>query len=235
MTLAECCEPVFQSVCRLNRSARKGVSPEMDQARTELQSALAESRSRAEGAGHAAAFVRVEIILLYFVDFMVRQSKLSFASQWSDLARERGRLGGDEDFFDQLDETLKDKSDEARECLGVYYSCIGLGFTGWYTGQGDFLRKKMQEVSSRLRGMMDADRSARICPESYEHVNTADLVQPPSRSLAGVVIVAVGLAITLLAANIALYLDKRAGMSRAFRDLDARQARIVEAAKGGTR
>jgi hypothetical protein len=75
-------------------------------------------------------------------------------------------------------------------------------------------------VSSRLRGQMDADRSARICPEAYEHVNTSDLVQPPAGKLLGVGIVLAGLALTMFAANVALYLDKQGSMKASLRSLN---------------
>lgn len=236
MTLVECCEPLFQYVCRLNRSARKGVSPEMAQVKADLKGLLAECKAKAAANRLGDAFDKVEIILLYFIDFMVRESKLTFARQWRDLAHERNKLAGDEDFFDELDQTLKDPSDNATERLGVYYTCLGLGFTGWYTGQPEYLRKKQLEVASRLRGMMDADRSAKICPESYENVNTSDLVQPPARTLVAVAIVLIGLTATLFAANVALYLDKQGRMKDALGALMKKQTEIVgesKPAKGG--
>lgn len=236
MPLVECCEPLFQYVCRLNRSARKGVSPEMAQVKADIKGLLADCKSKAAANRLGDAYDKVEIILLYFIDFMVRESKLTFAKQWRDLAHERNKLAGDEDFFDELDQTLKDPSDSATERLGVYYTCLGLGFTGWYTGQPEYLRKKQLEVASRLRGMMDADRSAKICPESYENVNTADLVQPPARTLVAVAIVLVGLMATLFAANVALYLDKQGKMKDALGALMKKQSEIVgdsKPAKGG--
>lgn len=234
MTLVEACEPLFQYVCRLNRSARKGASPEAAQVRADVKGLLAECRARAGAAGLQGPYDGAEIVLIYFVDFMVRESRLAFARQWQDLAHERNRLAGDEDFFDQLDETLRDASDGATERLGVFYACMGLGFTGWYTGQPDYLRKKMLEVASRLRGRMDADRSARICPEAYENVNTADLVQPPGRRLVGVAIVLGGLAATLFAANVAMYLDKRGAMRSSLDRLTARGGQAA-GAEGGAR
>lgn len=235
MTLVECCEPLFQYVCRLNRSARKGASPEMAQVRADITGILSECRARAAANKLAEPYDRIEIILIYFTDFMVRESRLTFARQWQDLAQERNKQGGDEDFFDQLDETLKDTSEGATQRLAVFYTCIGLGFTGWYTGQPEYLRKKMLEIASRLRGMMDADRSAKICPESYEYVNTADLVQPPSRKLVGVAIVLLGLAVTLFAANVVMYMDKRSKMLTSLKALETKQAEIIAGSKGGAR
>jgi hypothetical protein len=75
--------------------------------------------------------------------------------------------------------------------------------------------------------MLDADPSARICPEAYEHVNTANLVEPPGRKLVGVgIALAVGL-IVVCAANVALY-------SSSSSKLEAALEAIIDAAGRGT-
>lgn len=220
MRLVEACEPVFACVCRLNRSARKGVSPPggIDQVRAEVKQALDQSAARAQSAGLKGPFDQIEIVLLYFVDWAIKTSRLPMASKWRELAVERGKPGGDEDFFDQLEQTLGESisgSEGSNERLGIFYVCMGLGFTGWYAGQPDYLRKKMTEMSSRLRGMMDADRSSRVTPEAYEHVNTSDLVEPPARKVAGVSIALAGLALAVMVANAVLFREKRAELGTA--------------------
>lgn len=217
-TLAQVCEPFFQYACRLNRSARKGLAPpfEMAAVRSEAE-ALFESMRRdaaAAGAQVKGAYDKVEIVLVYFFDWLIRSSALPFASAWSDLALARGKPGGDEDFFDELDKTLKDPAPDAPERLGVFYTCLGLGFTGWYAGQPDFLRKKMQEIHARIRAAVDSNPAQRITPEAYEHVNTADLVEPPATRLVGLVLVLAGLAATILAANAALFMERRGELRR---------------------
>lgn len=223
MTLQQLCEPLFQWACRLNRSVRKGVAPGATQARDEVVAVLADLRAQAEKAGAAQRLARAEPVLLYFADFTARA--LPDAAQWVSLAQERGLDGGDEDFFDRLDDTLRDPSAEATELLAVFYTCMGLGFSGWYTGQPEVLRRKMQEAAARLRPLIDADPTARVTPEAYEHVNTADLTEPPARKLGAVFIAAAGLAITLLAANAVAYLQKRAELKGS---LDT----IIQAASG---
>jgi len=217
MTLVELCEPFFQHVCRLNRGARKGVSPDAAQARAELKAIFAGMRSRAAGEpGLADAYGKIEIVLMYFADSMIRESRLAFSRDWQELAREQGKAAGDEEFFDELDRTLAEPdSDSSRQRLAVFYTCMGLGFTGWYTGNHEHLRKKMNELASRLRGMMDADKAARVCPEAYEGVNTADLVEPPVRKLLGVGILFGGLALAVFAANAVLYLENKGVLTRA--------------------
>lgn len=226
MTLLELCEPFFQFICRLNRSARKDVRFEPGAVRTDLKSMLEGMHQRAAGTpGLADQFDKIELVLIYFADFMIKESRLGFARQWEDLASERGGLPGDEAFFDALDETLADTSDKAMERLTVFYTCLGLGFTGFYTGQPEYLRKKMMEISARIRTLMDKDDGTKICPEAYEHTNTADLVEPPGRSLIGIGIALLGLIAVLIALNVFMY-------QSASKDLLDAMGRIIRAGGG---
>jgi type VI protein secretion system component VasF len=180
----------------------------MESVRARIRGLLDEARSRAGAQpGMAEQFGKVELALIYFADFMVKESRLPFAREWRELAHERNKLAGDEEFFDILEETLADRSKEADARLCVLYTCLGLGFTGFYTGQPEYLRKKSMEISTRIRQYMDSDASAKICPEAYEHVDTSNLIEPPGRSLVGFGIALVGLIIVLFIANAFLYVD----------------------------
>lgn len=222
MILLELCEPLFQYICRLNRSGRKGGSYEPARVRSEIQVLFDEMRSKAAGeANLVSQYEKVEMPLIFFVDFMIKESALSFARQWQELAYEHNELAGDEKFFDLLDETLADPSQAATERLGVFYTCIGLGFTGWYTGQPEFLRKKQLEISARVRGMMDVDEAARICPEAYENVDTSDLVQPPGTKLVAIFVALIGMTIVVFVANFFLF-------RTADKDLQAALQKIID-------
>lgn len=226
MTLLELSEPLFQYICRLSRSARKGVRVEPNTVRSEVKAILADMRSRAASdRALVSQYEKIELICIFFVDYMVRECLGAGAKGWEELAAERKELAGDERFFDMLDETLKEPGDAAAERLAVFYVCIGLGFTGWYTGQPEYLRKKMLEISSRIRNVMDPDQMARVCPEAYEHVNTANLVEPPGRRLIGVGIIVVGLLLVVFAANISLYYHSRGNLTKALDE-------IVDKARG---
>lgn len=217
MTLLELCDPLLQYVCRLSRAARKGASPEMAQVRSDVKGLFADMAVRARTSPTLEeSYAQIEPVLMFFVDFMIRESRLPFARQWSDLAQERGRPGGDEEFFDELDRTLAEKdSDSVRQRLAVFYTCMGLGFTGWYTGNTQHLRRKMDEIAARIRFMMDADKAARVCPEAYDHVNTSDLVEPPARRLVGVGILIAGLAIAVFVVNFVTYQRSRDAVNEA--------------------
>ena len=207
MTLLELCEPLFLYICRLNRSARKGGSAGLGQVRSEVTAILEDMKARASSdqVRLTGQYQKIELILLFFVDFMIKESSLSFARDWEELAYERNELAGDEKFFDMLDETLAEKGKDADECLGVYYTCMGLGFTGWYADQPEYIREKMLECSARARHAMDADETSRICPEAYQNVDTSDLVEPPGKKLVGIGIALIGLIIVLFITNIFMF------------------------------
>ncbi len=196
MTLLELCEPFFQYVCRLNRSARMGGALEMDQVRSDIKRILGEMRTNASTTAELTSqYEKVELPLVFFVDFMIKESKLNFASEWFELGRERKELAGDEKFFDLLDEDLADPSDAATQRLVIFYTCIGLGFTGVYTGQPEDIQRLMSKISARISGMIDADEKSYVCPEAYENVDSRDFVEPPSAKLVGIGIVLIGLII----------------------------------------
>jgi type IV/VI secretion system ImpK/VasF family protein len=208
MTLMEVCEPLFQYICRLNRMCRKGGQQDMPAVRAEITSIFAEMKaSVARDPTVAQQYEKVELPLLFFVDSLISESKLSFARQWNDarMAVAINELAGDEKFYVLLEETLKDPGAAATERLLVYYTCLGLGFTGWYKGDAEYIRKRMQEIAARARNYLAGGELARICPEAYEHVDTRNLIEPPSRHLGAILIAFVGLLLMLFVINAYLY------------------------------
>ena len=218
MTLRALCEPLFLHVCRLNRSARKGTTSDYRQTRGEIDAIFADMNSAALSTpGLSEEFRRVELALIFFVDSMIAESELPFAAEWhgSRLAYDRHERAGDEQFFDILEETLADKSQAATERLGVLYTCLGLGFTGFYAGQHAHLRRKMSEAVSRLRREMDPDEAAKICPPAYEHTDRRVLTEPPGRKLVGIAIALAGFVLIVLAVNFIKYADATNELSTA--------------------
>ncbi len=208
MQLVELCEPLFQYVCLLNRSARKGSASAPNQVRAEILAILADIRRKSAADPQLSkVFGPTEVVLGYFADSMIRNSSLPFAKQWEDLGAVKGaaKVDGEEKFFDLLDDALRDQTPAGVEQLRVFYNCIGLGFTGWYTGQPDLLRKRMFEISAKIRGVTESVHASRIVPEAYEHVNTNNLIDPPGASLLGIGITVFGLLAVVFAANMYLF------------------------------
>jgi len=176
--------------------------------REELKAILEEMMQKAMSDMRLAAQVKkMALPLVFFVDSMIAESKLPFAGQWHSnrLAFARNELAGDEKFFDLLDETMKDSSDEASERLAVFYICLGLGFTGIYFQQPELLRKTMLTIAPRIIQFVERDPSSRICADAYEKVDLRNLVEPPSTKFIYVGIVFACFTLALLIAYFWLY------------------------------
>jgi type VI protein secretion system component VasF len=179
---------------------------EMDQVRNDIKRIFSEIRANASTiADLTVQYEKVELPLIFYVDFMIKESSLSFASDWYELGRERNELAGDEKFFDLLDVDLADRSEAATQRLVIFYTCLGLGFTGVYTGQPDSIKRIISKISARISGMMDADEKTVICPEAYENVDTRDFVEPPSAKLVGIGITLIALIVIWAIAYFCLF------------------------------
>lgn len=236
MTLLEAAEPLFQYVCRLNRVARKGgpkptgdtsfitkggsapqgASLDYAVVRGDIKLILEEMQQKAAKDFRLASQAKkVELPLIFFVDSFIAESSLQFAGQWNQnrLAYERNELAGDEKFFDLLEEDLKDQSEEASERLAIFFTCIGLGFTGSYFGQPEYLKNKMFAMAPRIRRWIDVDEMAKICPDAYEGVDTRDLTEPPSRKVMVISMVFLSLIAAILISYITLYYSSRSRLT----------------------
>jgi type VI protein secretion system component VasF len=201
MTLVEILEPLFQHLCKLNRLGRAGggVGPRL--VRDELRAALAEARTRADREGLGGPFDKIEVPVVLFSDHMVRASRLAATwpppNGWRPLAEEYRHAGGDDRFWEALEEALAEPGESADQRLAVFYTMIGLGFAGGST-RPDMLRKTMREIAARVRGLVEADLAGRITPDAYEHADTRTLTRPPARKLMGMLIVLAGMVIVFL-------------------------------------
>lgn len=222
MNIIDLTEPLFQHVCRLNRMARNAAKVDYQVARNEVRDLfLVMAEKSRVNERLAQQYQKIEPVLIYFVDSIVSESRLPFAAEWNNnrLAYERQELAGDERFFDLLDETLLEKDDAPAERLAVFYTCIGLGFTGWFAGQPDMLRRKMAEIAPRIRRLVESDETVRICPEAYESTNSSNLPLPVSTRLIGIAIIFCGLILVVLFANIWLFKASSADLSRSLAEV----------------
>lgn len=222
-SLVDLCEPLFQYVCMLNRIARNpgGEGMEFESLRKLIVEMLNDTESQAEGNSRLSAqFTKVKMPLIFFVDSMIAESQLSLAPQWhkNRMAYELNELAGDEKFFDLLDETLKETGPEANERLAIFYTALGLGFTGWYAGQPEYLRKKMLDVGSRVpRELIDTAHNAKVCPEAYDHLDTRNLVEAPGLKLATFAILFAGFLCIVMAVNFYLFRTASTGLAESLR------------------
>ncbi len=210
MTLLELCEPLFQYVCQLNRMARSSGNPDYLRVRNEVKALLADQAQKANAEVKLASqYRKLELALVFFVDSMIATSKLSFAGQWHQnrLAYEQKEKAGDEKFFDLLEATLNDSSEDAEERLAVFYVCLGLGFNGMYMGQPETLRKYMNTIFPRVRHRIDYDAAARVCQDAYKSVDTRSFLRPPGNRIVAMVVIFVFLSLSVLALYYGMYMN----------------------------
>ncbi len=208
VNLIQLCEPVFDYVCKLNRISRNGGQIDYHVLRGEVQDLLDQIRKEAsKDSKWGPLFERIEVPLICFIDYTIINSGMQAAEEWEDnrLAYDYSVLSGDEEFFDMMEEMEADSSDEASECLVVFFTCIGLGLAGIYADSPEILKQRMERVRPRIRKYIESDPNARIVPSCYQHTDTSDLVEPPGSKLLGIAIVFLGLFAVVFAAVFLLF------------------------------
>jgi type VI secretion system protein ImpK len=200
----------------------RGANLDYTVARSEIKALFEDMAAKASAEVRLSQqYRKIELALIFFVDSLISESKLSFASEWNQnrLAFDRQELTGDEKFFDLMQEAQNDPSDDASERLAVFYICIGLGFTGSYFNQPELLRKTMLTIAPRIRHLVENDQNAKICPEAYEAVDTRDLVQPPSSRLAFVGLIFAGFVLAILISYFWMYRQASSHLNESMDDV----------------
>lgn len=208
--LKKLCEPLFIEVCEINRIVRKGSGDRLDKNAVldRIQRTLASIRAKAEGnLDLQKQYDEVEPILIYFVDDSVMSSNAPWRFQWEPPMEEMryGTRVGGKQFFEMLDQHLQDGSAGATERLEIFYICIGLGFTGWYLTDPDYLEKKMSDIASRLRRADKLGNMGRIIPKNELNIDTSQLFVSKGPWFVVMSILTICLVLAVLIGNIVLY------------------------------
>jgi type VI secretion system protein ImpK len=209
MNLLDIYEDLFQYMCRLNRASKAQPHPDYDRVRSDVLELLGSAPQKAGADVRLQNQVRaLELPMIFFVDNLVCTSQLKFAPQWADnrlAVKLKNELAGDERFFEFMEQDLKDPSDDAKERLAVYYTCLGLGFTGMYAGSQEKLNSYVNQIYPRISQWMSRDPRSKLTDKAYEHTNTTMLTEPPSRMLLIVAVVFVFFALSSLVVYYGLY------------------------------
>lgn len=181
MTLVQLTEPLFLYVGCLTRAAEHNTQFDVEQVRREIISIFADIRLKAEA--HPALAYQydrtINLILIFYVDFMIKESDLNIADEWVELAFDEQELAGDEQFFDLLEQTLAQNTEVALQQLTVFRECLRLGFTGCYSDDWKYLRQLHSDIDAKVYGER-FELSAPLTPAAYEHTDEQDL---PKRAL----------------------------------------------------
>ena len=109
----------------------------------------------------------------------------------------------------------------------VIYECT----IGFYTGQPEYLRRKMTEIAGRIRSLMDVDETIRVCPEAYENVDTSNLISPPGKKIVGIGLLTLCLIVLVLAVQITLFIQSRSDLSTSLESIIGEDAAAVDSSE----
>jgi type VI secretion system protein ImpK len=209
MTLLQLCDPLFKYICFLNRSARKGAPLEPAQVESEIEAILSDMRSKARSnPGLVDQYEKVEMPLLFFVDNVICSGSHDLANNWNRLAYKRDVVTGDDEFGLMLDNALSEpESVSANERLAVFYTCLGLGFTGGNFEDPTLRQQRMIQIARRIRSMTELEDRARITPQAYSYTLQDNLVPPPVGPVWKIGVALVGLVVVFAVLNGYAYRD----------------------------
>lgn len=171
-------QELFDYVALLLRWLRQGGAPDPDKVRNEVKKQLARIQRSVQGDPlQKSVFQHVRLPLIFFVDHVIVESQSKLAEFWREnrLAFEENELAGDEKFFDIVEELLGNPAADATEALAVLYTCMGLGFAGWYTNQPEQVRELMETIAQRLP--VGLEPQSLIAPAAYLSLDTRNLIE----------------------------------------------------------
>lgn len=227
MTLAELCAPVFDTLCRLHRLARRGASLELTQVRQQIEKTFTHIHEQALGNQQLAdQFSKVELPLMFFVDYLIKEGPFPFRDQWQELAYQKNELAGDEKFFDMLEETLADPSDAATERLKIYFTCMALGFNGCYASQPAQVERRVKVCALRIGVSPDTAFSELLPDESRRNVDAHCRFVRPTRGMGAVLVASVLILAAVVFVNVRTYTAATAALKADLRMTCQQAARM---------
>ena len=141
--LEKLCYPVFQCLCNYWQLLCVTNMVDGEKFRQEITGLLEEARRKASrDLLLEQEFIWMEKPLVFFIDYMVKEGRFPFRTEWWELSRNYDELSGDEKFFDLLTETLNHP--DYTNSFALFYVMLGLGFDGVYRYKHDYVEKFMR-------------------------------------------------------------------------------------------
>jgi len=143
------CRPIVRAVCEYWYSMKAGAVLDHEAVRLDLRGKLSELHESVEDdPSLKRELSRIELPLVFFIDYTMKESGFQFSSDWKEMARDYKEFSGDEKFFELLTDALDDP--EGAEQLMMYYLFMGLGFDGPQTDR-DYIERRMKVCATRFR------------------------------------------------------------------------------------
>jgi type VI protein secretion system component VasF len=148
------CRPVFTCFCNYWQLNEAGHSPTMEKFREEIESALENAKYISESDPTLSReYQRVELPLVFFIDYMVKEGGFPFKNEWRELSRNYNELSGDEKFFNLLSEALENPND--KNTIPVFFTMLRLGFDGVYADDIKSIEKTMRQCIAKMPAKFD--------------------------------------------------------------------------------
>ncbi len=218
-TLLAIVEPLFQSICSINRRLKRAKG-ELDKfvLRDELKAQIAELERAIREAGMEHLAPEVKRDLVCFIDCMMRTMPGELGSNWEMGPSETQRSLSEEIYEDRAFETtFIERAQEALETyrarpdedtrarLSLYYIFLGLGCQGAYEGQLPQLESLANQIAAAL-GDLVRSPGTRLCLDAYKHTDRrAPIDGRVAVSRTVVLIVAGVLLVVVLIGHLLLY------------------------------
>ncbi len=185
--LTQACWPIFEFLIHFSRQLKYGSVAAPEQVRFEALAAFrdAEELARDDPTTERIWHDKAKALMAYAIDYKMVNTEWDGRDYWFENRFELDpqilghveALGGDK-FFEDCDEVQreyeqaerrdrKDK-DELAELLGLYFTCIRLGFKGRYHDRHQELADYTRRLYARLPGYA-ATRTREMFPDTYKH------------------------------------------------------------------
>ncbi|MDR2659266.1 MAG: DotU family type IV/VI secretion system protein [Spirochaetaceae bacterium] len=151
------CQPVFTCLCNYWQLNEMGYPPSMEKFKEDIENTLEDVKySAGSNPTLSRDYKRIELPLVFFIDYMVKEGSFPFKNEWRELARNYNELSGDEKFFNLLSGALADP--DARNTIPVFYTMLELGFDGIYINDNKAIERIMKECITHISGEFDISR-----------------------------------------------------------------------------
>lgn len=188
MTLTDVCSNLFLFLVTFRRQVRKGMSPDMNQVKSQLLEIFEEQgRLVQDDANLSKLYDRVKYIMVVLADEILINSNWTYSGAWEEAVLEweffKTRIAGEE-FFNRLE-----REGETDEKLAeIYYLALCLGFVGQYNDNPT----KILDLKRRLYRMLPgrfSDQDTKITPDAYYVAEGAKDIYRPLVNLGRIAIV----------------------------------------------
>jgi type VI protein secretion system component VasF len=152
--IEEACYPVFACFCNNLQLSEAGNPPSMENFREEIETALERAKYRCEADPLLSRdYQRVELPMVFFIDYMVKEGNFPFKNEWRELSRNYNELSGDEKFFNLLADALSNPN--SKNTIPVFFNMVRLGFDGVYENDIKSIEKIMRQCLAKIPDKFD--------------------------------------------------------------------------------